>query len=269
MGTIGSIGSPTNYANSAVNNAKKSLTKIATGLAVNQAADNSAGMMLSSMMQSEKSGFASAMKNVNSGSAMMQIADGALSEYSDILNTIKSKTIQAANDTNSPASREALQGDIDALLSQAESIATSTNYNGKALLDGSQPPLNIQAGNGAGEVIETPTVDLTTANLGIGNIDVSSSALANGSLVQIDQALEQLNSYRSDIGASQSALSSTLNNLSTSRVNEAASQSAIADLDFAQESANFTKENLLTQISAYTASQQNNVLHNNVMQLLR
>ena len=123
-----------------------SLAHLSSGLRIEKASDDAAGMSIANQLKSQADGLGQAVRNANDGIGLIQTADGALEEYSNILNTIKTKSIQAANDTNSTASRAALQADITKLVDQAQNIATQTQFNGQTLLDGTFTDKKLQIG---------------------------------------------------------------------------------------------------------------------------
>jgi flagellin len=361
----------------------KSLTSLSSGLRINKAADDASGMAIADSLRQQAQGLGQAINNANDGIGVVQTADGALDEYINIVNTIRTKAIQAASDGQNTDSRLAIQRDIDRLLEEAQNIAATTSFNGQTLLNGgyqdkafhigaySGETVNISISNsqtdsvgqfavldGTGTVgtggtggttialtatdangvavsssatiasgatslqgaqaavdkfnaasqvagadiratvIETDTgysirldssddlsaVTITdgttgstaalagTATAGTTNtldtVDVTTRASAELAIITTDYGLKELDAIRSDIGSVQNQLESTIRNISVTQVNVQAAESQIRDVDFAAESANFAKLNILAQSGSYAMSQANAV-QQNVLRLLQ
>ncbi len=362
----------------------KSLASLSSGLRINKAADDASGMAIADSLKQQAQGLSQAINNANDGIGVVQTADGALDEYINIVNTIRTKAIQAASDGQNSDSRAAIQRDIDRLLEEAQNIAATTSFNGQTLLNGGYQDKFFHIGAYSGEtvsisidnaqtdnvsqfalldgtgtvgtggtggttiqltatdvdgvsadsgavaiasgatalqaaqsvvdkfnadaqdagadlrasVIETSTgysvrIDSSddisggaitdgtagstaaiaaTASEGTTNtldtIDVSTRANAEKAIIITDYALKELDAVRSDIGSVQNQLESTIRNISVTQVNVQAAESQIRDVDFAAESANFSKLNILAQSGSYAMSQANAV-QQNVLRLLQ
>jgi flagellin len=361
----------------------KSLASLSSGLRITKAADDASGMAIADSLKQQALGLGQAVANANDGIGVVQTADGALEEYINIVNTIRTKAIQAASDGQNADSRLAIQRDIDRLLEEAQNIAATTAFNGQTLLNGgyqdkafhigaySGETVNISISNsqtdnigqfavldGTGTVgtggtggstialaatdangvsvsssatiasgatslqgaqaavdkfnaasqvagadiratvIETTTgysirldssddlsgVSITdgttgstaalagTASAGSTNtldtVDVTTRANAELAIITTDYGLKELDAIRSDIGSVQNQLESTIRNISVTQVNVQAAESQIRDVDFAKESANFAKLNILAQSGSYAMSQANAV-QQNVLRLLQ
>ena len=362
----------------------KSLASLSSGLRINKAADDASGMAIADSLKQQAQGLSQAINNANDGIGVVQTADGALDEYINIVNTIRTKAIQAASDGQNSDSRAAIQRDIDRLLEEAQNIAATTSFNGQTLLNGGYQDKFFHIGAYSGEtvsisidnaqtdnvsqfalldgtgtvgtggtggttiqltatdvdgvsadsgavaiasgatalqaaqsvvdkfnadaqdagadlrasVIETSTgysvrIDSSddisggaitdgtagstaaiaaTASEGTTNtldtIDVSTRANAEKAIIITDYALKELDAVRSDIGSVQNQLESTIRNISVTQVNVQAAESQIRDVDFAAESANFAKLNILAQSGSYAMSQANAV-QQNVLRLLQ
>jgi len=379
----------------------KSLNSLSSGLRINRAADDASGMAIADSLRQQANGLGQAIANANDAIGVTQTADGALDEYTKIIDTIRTKAIQAASDGQSTDTRKKIQSDIDRLLEEAQNIATTTSFNGQTLLNGAFKNKSFHIGAYSGETVKvsvddsrtdqvgkfamtssstsvgfgattgsstagstqlTATITLddgTTATIDSGSVTVAagvndayaiaqsladafnaasqlnsdsdvrasvyetasstasapvysvrldssydmssitltesvddgktstiaSAATANLSnalstvdvttrdgaekaVITADYALKDLDAVRSDIGSVQQQLESTIRNISVTQVNVQAAESQIRDVDFAQESANFAKLNILAQSGSYAMSQANSV-QQNVLRLLQ
>jgi len=362
----------------------KSLTALSSGLRINSAADDASGLSIANSLRQQSQGLGQAINNANDGIAIAQTADGALDEYTNIIDTIRTKSIQAASDGQTLDTRQSIQADIERLTQEAQNIASTTTFNGQTLLNGGYKDKSFQIGaysgqtvninikdsqvsqvgefalsdgtaitdtgntdlsvsatdaNGAkisvsyttvsgntslqnaqalvdafntqaqqaegasgstvqssirASVIETTagsgnygirldsaekiTIDsesgtgLTTQDKNLDNalstIDVTTKEGAQRAIITADYSLRDIDKTRSDIGSVQNQLDSTVRNISVTQVNVTSAESQIRDVDFAAESANFNKQNLLAQSGSYAMSQANSV-QQNVMRLLQ
>lgn len=260
------IGAMSAWKNSTMNNVQldKSLNALSSGLRINRAADDSAGLAISNKLSAQSQGLNQAMRNANDGIGLLQTADGALEEYGNITQRIRVLAVQAANDTQDVQSRSYIQMEVDSLISEADQIMTSTNFNGKSLLNGSSTTLIMQVGYQAADTIDVAITDLGN----FGAVDVSTQSAANAAISSMDTKIITVNSVRADIGSNQNQLESVIRNISVTQVNIAAAESNIRDVDFAVESTNFNKRNLLAQSGSYAMSQAN-AIQQNVMRLLQ
>ena len=368
----------------------KSLQSLSSGLRINKAADDASGMAIADSLRQQSQGLGQAIANANDGIGVMQTADGALDEYINIANTIRSKSIQAASDGQTLKSRTAIQADIDRLMEEAQNIASTTSFNGQVLLNGGFQNKSFHIGAFSGETVNISIKDTQTAQVGkfslaeatvgstattgasgettaslsvvvtgddgltststgsvtitsgahtsyeisqmivdafnadaqtdgtnarasvyelsgstagtaaygiridssdeftttetgnagtIGDasagltnnfstIDVTTRENAEKAVIISDYALQDLDTRRSDIGSVQNQLEATIRNISVTQVNVQAAESNIRDVDFAAESANFAKLNILAQSGSYAMSQANAV-QQNVLKLLQ
>lgn len=259
-------------------NANQALNRISTGREINQASDDSSGLAIANQLLAQSNGYSQAVENTNSGLALAQIADGAVKEQSNILDNVKEKLLQASTDTTSQEGREALLKDIQGLLEGFDSIASSTNYNGQSLLQNSandnsaSQALQFQAGLSGEDIIDSSSVQANTTGLGLEDIvnqDAStfSSSDARAFLENIDNAINGLNDIRSEFGAVSNQLQSSTRSLLTQET-QTLGANAVYDTDFAKESANFSKQNILAQIGAFGIAQTGNINQQNVSRLL-
>ena len=259
-------------------NANQALNRISTGIELNQSSNDPAALAISNNLIAQSNAYSQAVENTNSAVALTQIADGALQGQSTILDNVREDLIQASTDTTSQEGREALLNDIQDLLTQFNDIANQTNFNGQTLLQNSSSDntqsqtLQFQAGTEDGNIIETTGVQSNTTGLGLDDLlnqDVSTftSEDARNFLSDVDDAINNLNDIRSEFASVQNQLSSSTRNLLTQET-QTLGANAVYDTDFAQESANFSKQNILAQIGAFGLAQSNNINQQTVSRLL-
>ena len=263
------------------NNLRNSLEKLSSGLRINKASDDASGLAIADKLRTQASSIGQSIANGNSATALTQIADKAMAEQSNILDIVKQKLIQAATATTSSEGREAIGKDINKLLTQLDNIATQTNYNGISLLQGASAgvgstKLDFQMGEKAANTIALGSgIQSNTKGLdGMSALKVSAAAAswsagdARGHMKSVDSALNTLNAWRSDVGSTQNQLESALRNMMTQKTNIKAAESVIRDVDYAAESANFNKQNIVAQAGTYAMSQ-SNAIQQNVLRLLQ
>jgi flagellin len=249
------------------NAASKNMEKLSSGLRINRAGDDAAGLAISEKMRGQIRGLEMAAKNSQDAISLIQTAEGALNETHAILQRMRELAVQGANDTNTTADRNQIQQELNQLLSEINRIATTTQFNTKNLLDGSFTG-TFQVGANDGQVIALSITAMNTTGLGIGSISVDSNANASASMSLIDAAIAKVSTERSKLGAYQNRLEHTINNLQTSAENLTAAESRIRDVDMAKEMMEFTKNNILTQ-AAQAMLAQANQQPQSVLQLLR
>ncbi len=268
-----------------------SLEKLSTGLKINKASDDASGLSIADKLRTQASGLNQAVANGNSAVSLLQIADKAMAETSNILDIVKQKLIQASTATTSLDGIEAIGKDIKKLLEQVNNIASQTTYNGISLLQRSAAgasasvKLTFQMGTTSADLITLGSgVQANTTGLNkmsalmikagsaflaaATTTAASAQAIARAYISSIDSALTQLNGWRADIGSTQNQLESSIRNMMTQVTNTKAAESVIRDVDYAQESANFNKQNIISQAGTYAISQANNV-QQNVLRLLQ
>ena len=256
-----------------------SLEKLSTGLRINKASDDASGLAIADKLRTQATSINQGIANGNSAVALLQIADKSMAEQSNILDTVKAKLIQANTNTTSADGRESIRKDINKLLTQLDNIAAQTNYNGTYLLQASASTttasagLVFQVGEKAADTISNGAITANTSGLGLDalkGLAASSltSALANSNQALVDTAITTLNGFRGDVGSTQNQVESAVRNLMTQATNVKAAESIIRDVDYAQESANFNKQNIVSQAGSYAISQANAV-QQNVLRLLQ
>lgn len=248
----------------------KSMEKLSSGLRINRAGDDAAGLAISEKLRGQIRGLNQAIRNAQDGISLIQTAEGALNETHAILQRLRELAVQGANDTLTADDRAAIQKEIDSLLAEIDRIATTTEFNTKKLLDGSiaTTALNFQIGANTGQTIAVTIATATTAALTISGISVGDSNLANQAIASIDDAIKAISESRAKLGAIQNRLEHTIANLSVAAENLSASESRIRDVDMAQEMMFFTKTQILQQAGVAMLAQAN-MIPQAVLQLLR
>ena len=261
------------------NNITSSLEKLSTGLKINKASDDASGLAIADKLRTQATSIDQGIDNGNSAITLLQIADKSMAEQSNILDTVKAKLIQANTATTSSAGRNAIAADVSKLLTQLNNIAKQTNYNGTQLISGTDgktasTALDFQVGEDqtTGK-ISTSAINANTSGLNLTTLSGAaktgfSAAEAASGQTAVDKAITQLNTYRGSVGSTQNQVESAVRNLMTQSTNVTAAESIIRDVDYAQESANFNKQNIISQAGSYAISQANTV-QQNVLRLLQ
>lgn len=223
--------------NNANNAQSKSMEKLSSGLRINSAADDAAGLAISEKMRGQVRGLDMASKNAQDGISMLQTAEGGLNEVHDILQRQRELAVQASSDTNVAADRTALKDEFDQLSAEIGRIKDNTTFNTKKLLDGSDTDGKIQVGADADQTI---VVDFTTAGLNLSDahtavsaLDISTQTGANDAITAVQSQIESVSSGRSYLGALQNRLDHTINNLNNASENLTAAESRVRDVDYA------------------------------------
>lgn len=259
-------------------NASQSLNRIATGLELNKSSDNAANLAIANSLLSQSNGYSQALENTNSAIAATQIASGSTNEQSKILDNVKEKLLQASTDTTSQEGRDNILKDIKSQLEQFDKIASSTNYNGQTLLQKSATDKSnsdvqqYQSGLKGEDIIETSGIASNTTAFGLSglvNQDASTftAQTARDFLETVDKSITSLNSIRGEIGTVQNQLESSGRNLMTQRTNTL-NAASMFDTDYAKESSNFSKENILAKMGAFGQVQANFINQQMVSRLL-
>jgi flagellin len=252
--------------------AAKSMEKLSSGYRINRAADDAAGLAISEKMRAQIGGLAQAQRNAQDGISLVQTAEGSLNEVHSMLQRVRDLKVQYLNDTLSTGDKAAIVSEATALAKEITDIGGKTEFNGITLLNGSggsAGTISFQVGANGGETVSVATKDILGAS-GTGTIDSIATA-ANFDAIgvsDIDAAITNISTLRSDFGAVQNRLEHRLNNLSTYQENLVASESRIRDVDMASEMVNFTKLGILQQAGTSMLAQANQAPQN-VLSLLR
>ena len=241
-----------------------SIQRLSSGLRVNSAKDDAAGLSIATKMDSQIRGMSQATRNANDGISMSQTADGGLATAVDALQRMRELAVQGANGTVGTADAANLDKEFQALATEIGRIATDTKFNGKAILSGTATT-DIQVGADSGQKITIAASDLAGTSVAG---SVTNAAGATAALGTIDAALATINTMRADLGASQNRLGFAVSNLQSSVENQSAAKSRIMDTDFASETAKLTRGQILQQAGTAMLAQANSA-PNGVMALLR
>ena len=241
---------------------QKSMAQLSSGSRITKAADDAAGLGISENLKSQIRSSAQAARNANDGISMVQVAEGGLSEISNMMTRLRELGIQAASDTLGDKERGFLDMEAQQLKAETQRIAKTTQFGSQNLLDGTGKDYDIQVGinnDGFNDRIsfKSSVLNATAAELGIEGLDYSSKQGAQDSLMVVDEAQSKVAGYRANIGALQNRFQSTIENLGTQHENLSAANSRIRDTDIAQSSAEMARNNVLQQASVATLAQAN------------
>ena len=240
------------------NNTSKSMEKLSSGMRINRASDDAAGLSISEKMRSQIRGMEAAQRNAQDGVSYIQTAEGALHEVSSMLTRMKELTVQKANGTYNTDDINTIEAELSQLVEELDNIASNTEFNGVKILDSSTPTTNIIISQDGSVSLDLDPADLQ-----------KTLALTHKSTTaEIDEAIVEVNNQRAIYGAAQNRLEHTLNNMGTTVENLSAAESRIRDTDMAKEMTTFTKNNILQQ-AAQSMLAQANQLPQGVLQLLK
>ncbi|MBH3416559.1 flagellin domain-containing protein [Pseudomonas putida] len=254
-----------------------SMTRLSSGLKINSAKDDAAGLQIATRMTSQIRGQTMAIKNANDGISIAQTAEGAMQEQTNILQRMRELAIQSRNSSNSKDDRDALNTEFAAMSDELTRIANSTQLNGKNLLNASGTmTFQVGSNSGAENQIDITLKDLKADSLSVDKASIAISGVDDAenktnfekALSAIDDALQSINTTRADLGAAQNRLTSTINNLQNINENAEAARGRVQDTDFAAETAQMTKQQTLQQASTAVLAQANQ-LPSAVLKLLQ
>jgi len=256
-------------------NLGKSVEKLSSGLRINRAGDDGAGLAISEKLRAQVRGLNQASKNAQDGISLLQTAEGALNETSAILQRMRELSVQSANDTLITADRAVIQDEVNHLVAEIDDIATRTQFNTQELIDGSYSGKLFHIGANSNQSLAvsdeqggTAISDMQSAALGVDALNLETQTGADDAIETIDGAIDAVNATRAGLGALTNRLENKINNLTTTSENTSAAESRIRDVDMAKEMMNFTKNNILTQ-AAQSMLAQANQIPQGVLQLLR
>ncbi|MFG6461841.1 flagellin [Roseateles sp. DXS20W] len=262
-----------------------SMQRLSSGLRVNSAKDDAAGLAIAERMNAQVRGSQVAIRNANDGISLAQTAEGALSKVGDSLQRMRELAVQSRNATNTSADRASLDKEFGELAKEIQRVLAGTTFNGKAVLatsDAGTQTFQVGANVTANDRIDIVTTDMTTDNTitvvagtdntGAGRAVITAAAGSEASIdtviTNIDLALDKVNGERATLGASQNRFDAVISNLQVAVENQSASRSRIMDADFAQETANLSRAQILQQ-AGNTMVAQANQLPQQVLALLR
>jgi flagellin len=239
--------------------------QLSSGKRITKSADDAAGMAIANSLQAQVKGLQQAKRNANDGISLIQVAEGGLNETNNILTRMRELTIQAASDTVGEREREYLNREYQQLVSEMERIAQSTTFNGTYLLKGQNETgtLDFHVGNQSGDQNkvkwDSTEADATASTLGVDGTNIVDKDGANGAIENIDKAIQTVSSYRATMGAIQSRLQTTINNLEVQIVNQDNARSQIEDVDVAEASADLASININQNASVAILAQANTI----------
>ncbi|WP_280769569.1 flagellin [Salipaludibacillus daqingensis] len=260
------------------NSMQNSMEKLSSGMRINRAGDDAAGLAISEKMRAQINGLDQASRNAQDGISMIQTAEGALDETHSILQRMRELAVQSANDTNVDVDREELQKEVDQLASEITRISNNTEFNTQNLLGGALES-KFHIGANEGQNLELSIAAMDASSLGVddgtgsamdasdpdaivdaevnGGINISTQADADTAITAINSAIETVSAERSNLGATQNRLEHTISNLDNSSENLSAAESRIRDVDMAAEMMEMTRANILSQASQSMLAQAN------------
>ena len=259
-----------------------SMQRLSSGLKINSAKDDAAGLQISNRMSSQIRGNTQAIQNANDGISVAQTAEGALQASTDILQRMRELAVKARNGTNGTADQTATNAEFAQMSDEITRISAATNLNGKNLLDGSAGTVTLQVGANTGsanhiDLVLSSKFDAVSLSVGSGTVVLtgtsgtaagSASVNIDNAITAIDAAIASIGATRANLGASQNRLTSTISNLQNITENTTAAQGRVQDTDFAAETANLTKQQTLQQASTSVLAQANQ-LPSAVLKLLQ
>jgi flagellin len=251
----------------------KSIEKLSSGLRINRAGDDAAGLAISEKMRGQIRGLNQASRNAQDGISLIQTAEGALNETHSILQRMRELAVQSANDTNVSIDKENLQKEFAQLQKEITRIASQTQFNTKNLLTGSASQVDLQIGANENQFITLAIATMTATALGVDGAAMSigsanTATVISGYVTKIDAAINKVSGERANLGANQNRLEHTIANVDNASENLQSAESRVRDVDMANEMVNYTRSNILTQ-AAQSMLAQANQAPQNVLQLLR
>ena len=256
---VASLNGQRNLSNS-TNSLATSMQRLSSGLRINSAKDDAAGLQISNRLTSQINGLGVAQRNAQDGISMAATAEGALQESTNILQRMRDLSVQAANGSNSTADRTSIGKEITALQTELTRIADKTSFGDRKLLQGSfAAGVDFQVGAKANETIQITITSIDASTLGVHGaaLGVGTAASAQSAIGQIDLAIAAVDTQRADLGAVQNRFEHTISNLANVQENVSASRSRIRDTDFATETAAMTRNQILQQAGTSILAQAN------------
>ncbi|MFZ8932414.1 MAG: flagellin [Bacteriovoracaceae bacterium] len=251
---------------------QKELERLSSGKRITKAADDAAGLAISKNLEAQTLGLRQATRNANDGISLVQTAEGGLNEVSNILVRLRELSVQSASDTVGETERSFLDKEYQQLLTEIDRISEATVFNGTQLLNGEGAgTLDFQVGAFAGEQniisFDSSETDASTGSIGVDGTGVTEKDSALDSIASLDEAIDQVSGQRSNLGAIQSRLASTVNNLEIQTINQDSARSVIEDVDVANSTAELASANVLKQAGISSLAQANN-LPNSALRLI-
>jgi flagellin len=234
-----------------------SMERLSSGLRINSAKDDAAGLAISNRLNSQVNGLSVGMRNANDAISIAQIAEGAMQEQTNMLQRMRDLSVQSTNGANSASDLTALKSEMDALALEITAIADNTAFGDKKLTDGTFTAQTFQVGHKGGENIAISITDTDAATLAVSALDVTAVGGGATALTAIDAAIATIDGQRSTLGAVQNRLSYNISNSANVQANVADAKSRIVDVDFAKETSQMTKNQVLQQTGSAMLAQAN------------
>ena len=250
---------------SVTNRLSGNFSRLSSGLRIATAADDAAGLGISERFRAQVRSLNQAGRNAQDGISLSQTAEAALGESASNLIRLRELAVQASNGTLNSGDRTALDNEFQALIEEIDRVSGDANFNNISLFDGTTTSLELQIGVDSGQVLTVSLTTATASSLSLtaasqgsgGSFDITTASNASAAISTIDSAIDSINSARSDFGAVQNRLESTIRNLATNSENLSAAESRIRDVDVAAETADLTRNSILQQASLSVLSQAN------------
>jgi flagellin len=241
---------------------QRSMAQISTGSRITKAGDDAAGLAISENLKSQIRSYGQATRNANDGISMIQTAEQSMGEVSNIITRLRELGIQSGSDTIGEQERSFIQKEVDSLKAEIQRVAESTTFGSRKLLDGTGGVYDIHVGTGANEKTDwisydSSTTNVTTDNLGIGDLDFATKEGSRAGLAALDKAQGEVNGSRANLGAMQNRLTSTVDVINTMNENMSAANSRIRDTDVAASSSDLARNNVMLQGTTAALAQAN------------
>jgi flagellin len=253
------------------NNLSRTMERLSSGLRINRAADDAAGLAVSEEMRTQIRGMQVASRNALDGVSLVQVADGALGGVSDMLQRVRDLAVQAANGTLTDLQRNNLDREVQSVISEIARVAADTEFNGIKILSGSvataASAVTLQVGANGSQVIAFTIATMSASDLGVSGLAVSTAASATAAIASLDAAIRAVNSQRAQMGAIQNRLEQTISRLELTSENLQAAESRIRDADMASEMIDYTRNQILQQSGTAMLAQANQAPQS-ILQLL-
>lgn len=243
------------------------LNRLSSGLRVNSAKDDAAGLAIATRLEAQSRGMGMAIRNANDAISFVQTAEGGIAKINEALQRMRELAVQAANGTYTASDRQNLDAEFQQLSSEVARVASQTEFNGLQMFNGSGSQV-FQVGANVGQTIDIEIGNFTAASIAQTGSNITSTTSATNVIAAIDTAMNTVNTQRANLGGAMSRLDAVVSQLQVSRENQEASRSRIMDADYAEETARLTRAQILQQAGTAMLSQANSV-PNNVLSLLR
>lgn len=246
----------------------KASEKLSSGLRINRAGDDAAGLAISEKMRGQVSGLNQASRNAQDGISLIQTAEGALDETHSMLQRLRTLAVQSSNGTYITADRTNLQNEVSELTKEITEIANKTEFNKMKLINGSTSSVDFQVGANNGQTISITLSSMKAGDLLVSGLSMSSQTSAKAAISTVDTAINTVSAFRARLGAVQNRLEHTISNVDNAAENLQSAESRIRDTDMAKEMMEFTRTNVLSQATQSMLAQAN-AKPNQVLSLLQ